>query len=144
MRQMTVFLLSSIVFTGASAQTEDARELVKFPPAAEINLRLEMRDNLRALNEILSLVAEGKLVEASSVAEKELGQSAMGKHRSQPMAARPGPHMPAAMHAIGMDGHKAASDFAKIAATGDRDKTLAALPSLTTACVVCHSVYRAR
>jgi hypothetical protein len=68
----------------------------------------------------------------------------MGKHRSQPMAARPGPHMPPAMHAIGMDGHKAASEFARIAATGDRDKTLAALPSLTTACVACHYGYRAR
>ncbi len=144
MKRMSVLLLSAMVFTAASAQTEDARELVKFPPAAEINLRLEMRNNLRALNDILSLVAEGKLAEASTVAESELGQSAMGKHRSQPMAARPGPHMPTAMHAIGMDGHKAASDFAKIAVTGDRDKTLAALPSLTTACVACHYAYRAR
>ncbi|MBK8523464.1 MAG: cytochrome c [Betaproteobacteria bacterium] len=128
----------------AVAQTEDMRELVKFPPAAEVNLRLEMRNNLRALNDILSLVADGKLAEASVAAETELGQSAMGKHRSQPMAARPGPHMPQAMHAIGMDGHKAASEFARIAATGDRDKTLAALPSLTTACVACHYSYRAR
>lgn len=144
MKRLGVLFLSAMAIVEAVAQTEDMRELVKFPPAAEVNLRLEMRNNLRALNDILSLVADGKLAEASVAAETELGQSAMGKHRSQPMAARPGPHMPQAMHAIGMDGHKAASEFARIAATGDRDKTLAALPSLTTACVACHYSYRAR
>ena len=43
-----------------------------------------------------------------------------------------------------MDGHKAASEFARIAATGDRDTTIAALPSLTAACVACHYSYRLR
>ncbi|MEF8718382.1 MAG: hypothetical protein V5B44_11900 [Candidatus Accumulibacter necessarius] len=45
---------------------------------------------------------------------------------------------------IGIDGHKAASEFARIAASGDREKTIAALPSLTTACVGCHYAYRIR
>jgi hypothetical protein len=52
--------------------------------------------------------------------------------------------MPPAMHGIGMDGHKAASEFAKVAATGDRDKALALLPNLTGACVACHLAYRTR
>ena len=37
---------------------------------------------------------------------------AMGKHRDKPFEARPGPHMPPAMHGIGMDGHKAACALA--------------------------------
>ena len=101
-----------------------------------------MLDNLIGLNEVLSLMAAGKVKEAGAYAEKEFGTSAMGKHRSKPMDARPGPHMPPAMHGIGMDGHKAASEFAKVAATGDRDKALALLPSLTGACVACHLSYR--
>lgn len=127
-----------------AADAEDARLLAPLPPAAEVTLRAEMRANLLALNEILGLVAAGKLQEAGQIAEQELGVSAMGKHRNLPFEARPGPHMPPAMHSIGMDGHRAASKFARIAATGDRDGTIAALPSLTGACVSCHYAYRLR
>jgi hypothetical protein len=52
--------------------------------------------------------------------------------------------MPPAMHGIGMDGHKAVSEFAAVAKTGDRDKALALLPNLTSACVGCHFSYRTR
>ena len=123
---------------------EDARLLAKMPPPAEAVLREEMRDNLLAINEILTLIVSGQVKEAGALAEKKLGQSAMGRHRDKPFDARPGPHMPAAMHRLGMDSHKAASEFAAIAATGDRDKALAALPALTTTCVSCHFSYRIR
>jgi hypothetical protein len=123
---------------------EDARLLAKLPPPAEAVLREEMRDNLLSLNEILTLLMSGQVKEAGEVAEKKLGKSAMGKHRDKPFEARPGPHMPAAMHRLGMEGHKAASEFARIAASGDRDKALAALPALTASCVSCHFSYRIR
>jgi hypothetical protein len=128
----------------ANAQAEDTRQLAPLPPAAQESLRQEMLDNLVGLNEVLSLMAAGKVKEAGAVAEAEFGVSAQGKHRTKPMDARPGPHMPPAMHGIGMDGHKAASEFAKVAATGDRDKALALLPNLTGACVGCHFSYRTR
>ena len=41
-----------------------------------------------------------------------------------------------------MKGHQAATAFAAVAATGDREKTLAALPTLNSACVSCHLAYR--
>jgi hypothetical protein len=123
---------------------EDARLLAKLPPPAEAVLREEMRDNLLSLNEILTLLMSGQVKEAGEVAEKKLGKSAMGKHRDKPFEARPGPHMPPAMHSLGMEGHKAASEFARIAASGDRDKALAALPALTASCVSCHFSYRIR
>ena len=68
----------------------------------------------------------------------------LGKHRAKPMDARPGPHMPPAMHGIGMDGHKAVSEFATAAKAGERDKAMALLPNLTGACVGCHYSYRTR
>ena len=123
---------------------DDARQLAPLPPAAQEALRQEMLDNLLALNQILTLMAAGKLKEAGEQAEKTLGQSAMGKHRDKPFDARPGPHMPPAMHGIGIDGHRAASEFAKAASSGDREKALALLPRLTEACVGCHYSYRTR
>lgn len=132
------------LLAGALQAAEDTRQLVPMPAAADANLRTEMRASLLALNEILGLVVAGKLKEAGQIAEQELGLSAMGKHRQQPFDARPGPHMPPAMHRLGIDGHQAASEFARLAASGDRERTIAALPSLTAACVACHYSYRIR
>ena len=140
---MRVLFLIITLFAG-QVVAQDARQLAQLPAPAQESLRVEMLDNLIGLNEVLTLMAAGKVKEAGAFAEKEFGVSAMGKHRSKPMDARPGPHMPPAMHGIGMDGHKAASEFAKVAATGDRDKALALLPSLTGACVACHLSYRTR
>ena len=128
----------------SAVTAEDMRQLAPLPAAAAESLRTEMRANLLTLNEIINLSVTGKLAEAGVLAEQELGNTAMGKNRKLPFEARPGPHMPPAMHAIAMDGHKAASAFALIAATGDREKTLAALPTLTSTCVSCHYAYRIR
>ena len=139
-----LFLISLLAFAGAANAAEDVRILATLPtPAVEV-LRDEMRANMRTLNEILILVAEDKVKEAGIKAEQEMGVSSMGRHRNKPFDARPGPHMPPEMHALGMEGHKSASEFARIAASGDRNKTVAALPRLTSACVSCHAVYRIR
>ena len=137
-------LVFALFLVSTAAVAEDARQLVKLPAPAQEALRQEMQENLVALNEVLSLIAAGKILEAGEAAETKLGLSAMGKHRDKPFDARPGPHMPPAMHGIGMNGHKAASEFAAAAKTGDRDKALALLPNLTTACVTCHYSYRTR
>lgn len=142
MKGLRLILLAALLAGQACA--EDARQLVALPPAAQETLRQEMLDNLLALNEILTLMTAGKLKEAGEQAESRLGQSAMGKHRNKPFDARPGPHMPPAMHGIGIDGHRAASEFAKAASSGDRDRAFNLLPGLTGACVACHYSYRTR
>ena len=134
----------ALFFLSTAALAQDARQLAPLPAVAQESLRQEMLDNMLAVNEVLALMAEGKVREAGEAAEAKLGMSAMGKHRSKPFDARPGPHMPPAMHGIGMDGHKAVSEFATVAKTGDRDKALALLPNLTSACVGCHFSYRTR
>ena len=134
----------ALFFVSTAALAQDARQLAPLPAAAQESLRQEMPDNMLAVNEVLALMAEGKVREAGEAAEAKLGMSAMGKHRSKPFDARPGPHMLPAMHGIGMDGHKAVSEFATVAKTGDRDKALALLPNLTSACVGCHFSYRTR
>lgn len=123
---------------------EEARQLAPLPEAALATLRAEMLANLRAVHEIVGLLAAGKVQMAGEIAERELGTSAMGRNRSLPPEARPGPQMPAAMHAMGIEGHQAASRFAREAATGDRDRAFAALPAVMTSCVSCHHAYRTR
>jgi hypothetical protein len=140
---MKAFIFA-LFFLSTVALADDTRQLAKLPEPAQESLRQEMLDNMVALNEVLSLMAAGKVKEAGEAAEAKLGMSAMGKHRSKPLDARPGPHMPPAMHGIGMDGHKVVSEFAAVAKTGDRDKALALLPNLTAACVGCHAAYRTR
>ncbi|MCX7157547.1 MAG: cytochrome C [Rhodocyclales bacterium] len=140
---MRAFLLIA-AFLAGQALAEDQRQLALLPPAAQESLREEMLGNLLAINEILTLMAAGKIKEAGLLAEASLGQSAQGKHREKPFSARPGPHMPPAMHSIGNDGHVAASEFAKAASSGDREKALALLPKLTEGCVACHYSYRTR
>ena len=137
------FIGFSLLLSGG-VMAEDQRQLATLPRPAQEVLRLEMLDNLVSLNEILTLVAAGKFKDAGETAEQKLGLSAQGKHRGKPFDARPGPHMPPAMHALGMEGHKSASEFARIAASGEYNKTVAALPRLTSACVSCHAVYRIR
>jgi len=138
----SLFLMAA--FIGGTALAEDHRQLATLPPAAQESLREEMLGNLLAINEVLTLMAAGKVKEAGQLAETSLGQSAQGKHRDKPFNARPGPHMPPAMHGIGNDGHVAASEFAKAASSGDREKALALLPKLTEGCVACHYSWRTR
>jgi hypothetical protein len=140
---MKKLVLVTILLAG-QVLAEDHRQFAPLPPAAQESLREEMLGNLLAINEILTLMAAGKVKEDGQLAETSLGQSAMGKHRGKPLDARPGAHMPPAMHEIGMDGHRAVSEFAKAAASGDRDKALAELPKLTGSCVACHYSWRTR
>lgn len=138
-----LFLIAALLAAPLAA-AEDLRAFAPLPPEARETLRQEMLDNLLAVNEILALVAANQIKEAGQVAEAKLGRSAMGRHAHLPFEARPGPQMPPAMHDLGRSGHFAASEFATAASSGDRDRAIALLPSLTSACVACHAAYRTR
>lgn len=144
LRSSLALTVVAVLSGSTPASAQDARQLVKLPAPAEETLRQEMRDNLVALNEIVSLTVAGKVKEAGEAAEKKLGTSVMGQHRTKPLEARPGPHMTPAMHDIAKQQHQAASAFAAIAATGDREKALTALPTLSSACLGCHLAFRIR
>jgi len=137
-------LLPLVLLLALPAAAEDTRQLAKLTPQAQEVLRQEMLDNLVALNEILSLVAENKIKEAGAAAESKLGRGAMGRHAKLPFESRPGPQMPNEMHNLGRNGHFAASEFAAAAAGGNRERALALLPNLTANCVACHASYRTR
>ena len=71
---MKALLLIAVLLAG-SALAEDNRQLATLPPPAKEALREEMLANLLAINEILTLMAAGKIKEAGQAAEASLGQS---------------------------------------------------------------------
>ena len=142
MRIWTVLMATLAAMPALAA--EDVRQLVKLPPAAEATFRQDMRDNIAAISQIVALLAEGKVKESGAVADEKLGMGVMGRHRKLPVEARPGPHLPEAMHQLNMQNHFAGNDYARAAASGDRDQALAALSAITSGCTACHLSYRIR
>ena len=124
------------------SQPNDSRTFVKMPAKVQLIMRQDMLIHLATLTQILGLLADGKLNEAAEVAEKQMGNSARGKHRGTGMG--PGRYMPPEMHTLGWNMHQAATDFAQIAKTGNTKGAYAALQTVTATCVTCHAVYRTR
>jgi hypothetical protein len=141
MKRFLLLLVGLFAATAAGA-ADDARSLVPMPAAARAEMRAEMLDFQSALHLIVGSLAGGDFAGAADTAERQMGLSAMGRHRQAPPEARPGMHMPKEMHDIARGLHAAASDFAKVARGGDLAKSVAALQLVTGQCVGCHRSYR--
>lgn len=139
-------LILSCALAAPALAAEDTRQFVQMPPAAQLQLRTEMIDMLAALNEIVDLLAGGKVKEAGEVAESRIGNGAQAMRHAGGMqpGAMPGRFMPEAMRQLAWGMHDAGSAFASAAASGDGAKALAALPKVTATCVSCHAAYRTR
>ena len=126
----------------APAPAQDGRTLVHFPEAMRRHTLANMRDHLRALQEIQQALAGGEFAEAAKVAERRLGMSALEAHGAFERAE----HMPEGMREIGSAMHRSASRFAiaaeDAAVTGDVEGALDALARVTSQCVACHDAYR--
>jgi hypothetical protein len=156
-------LAALLLAAAASAPTlaEDTRQLVKMPEPAQQTMRQAMVDNVGALSSIIGLLADNKVKEAGVLAESSFGMSTMGRHMGMAgpgagggmgsgMGAGmgggmgPGRYMPEGMRSVAISLHQNASNFAKVAEGGDRDKALAALQTVTSTCYACHASYRIR
>lgn len=126
------------------APPQDVRQLVNMPDLPRSLMRADMQDHLAALNEIIGYLADNKLAAAAETAEKRMGQSSMGKHAYIARGQGPGRFMPDTMRQMGWNMHDAATEFAKVAKSGDQAKSLAALQQLTSSCVACHMSFRTR
>lgn len=132
-------LLGLLIFLSANnIFAEDKREYVKLPAMMQEHMMENMRDHLKAINEILFHISNEEFDKAAQVAESRLGMSSLNSHKAHHMAR----FMPKGMAQIGTSMHKAASRFALKAEEEDLKETTKSLAQLTNACVACHANYK--
>lgn len=121
---------------------DDARQKVAMPPMMQEHMFNNMRDHLRALQEIQAALARSDFDQAADIAERRLGMSSLETHGAAHMA----PYMPTAMQKIGTEMHRAASRFARVAqeaaVKGDMAPVLDGYSRLLLQCIACHESYR--
>jgi len=137
-----VAMADGVERTEPQLPTTDNRQLVEMPDEVQQLMREHMRDHLLALSEILGYLADSDFSSAADVAEQRLGESSIGRHRAAGMG--PGRYMPLPMRQIGRGMHEAATKFAGIANTGNREESYAALQEVVALCAACHTSYRIR
>lgn len=120
----------------------DGRQWVSFPEAMKEHTLGNMRDHLRALQDIQAALASADYDRAADVAESHLGLTAMTRHGAHELSK----FMPKGMQEAGSAMHRSASKFSLIArdaaASGEIKPAIAALSAVMGACVACHNGYR--
>ncbi|PIW28010.1 MAG: hypothetical protein COW30_08780 [Rhodospirillales bacterium CG15_BIG_FIL_POST_REV_8_21_14_020_66_15] len=142
-----LFVLCLLLPGPGAARAADDRELVKLPAMMQEHMLSNMRDHLRALDEIFLALAEDRASDAAKVAERRLGMSSLDSHGADHLA----PFMPGTMKAFGTAMHRAASRFARAIETADIEPSpktqraiYAAFQEITANCTGCHQAYRIR
>jgi hypothetical protein len=132
-------LLSALT---VSAQAEDNRTALDLPPGVREQFLEHMRTHLTSLNDVIQLMASGKIHEAGELARKEM---AIGK------GAGFGRYMPPGFREMGFEFHKAADEFARV--TGELPeppdaagwaKATNGLAQITVRCNACHATFRVK
>lgn len=135
-----LFLLACPLYTMAL----DARQKIDMPEMMREHMLGNMRDHLRALQEIQAALAKNEFGGAADIAEQRIGMSSLETHGAAHMA----PHMPKPMQNIGTEMHRAASRFARTAqeasVKGDMSPVFEAYSKILQQCVACHSAYRVK
>ncbi len=140
---MKTYLIPSLLvcYLALFTQTvvaEDKRVMVKLPQMMQEHMLSNMRAHLEAINSILASINADELDKAATIAEQELGMSALEKHSAKHMAQ----FYPEGMQQAGSAMHHAASQFARIVEEGDPANSYKALQNITNTCVGCHKAYR--
>lgn len=135
-----IISLTALILVTLSLNTsaEEKRQLVKMPEMMRTHQLENMRDHLKAIDEILMHMGTDELDKAAEIAEQRLGMSSLSTHGASHMAKV----IPKEMGAIGTSMHKAASRFALKAQEGDAPEAYKVLQEVTSACVACHAAYR--
>lgn len=141
--QKTIITMACILFlsiNSVAVAENEKRQLVELPEMMQHHMLSNMRDHLTAINDILMMMANGKLDQAAEIAEQRLGMSSLESHGAEHMAR----FMPEGMRKAGTNMHKAASRFALKAQEGELLPAYRLLSNVTGSCVACHSAYRIR
>ena len=131
-------LIASLMVTPAAA--EDPRAPIKLPPDVRAAFMEEMRHHMDSLDDVIAALAAADFAAAAKAARTEL---AIGGGKGF------GRFMPVEFREMGMAMHRAAADFADVAASvpaepsgADWKRTMGALEDISAQCRACHSAFR--
>jgi hypothetical protein len=132
---------------GVADEMSDTRALVKLPDDVEQKMLVNMRDHIRALDDIIHAVEAGEYEKAEKIAESRLGWSSLVRQGDQEVA----DHWPKPMQLMADQMYEAGSNFVIVAQNASVEdskegyqKVFAALGRVTSACRNCHEAYRLR
>lgn len=131
-------LVASLLAMPAAA--EDPRVPIKLPPDVRAAFMEEMRHHMDSLDDIIAALAAADFGAAAKAARTEL---AIGGGKGF------GRFMPIEFREMGMAMHRAAADFADVAASAPAEasgaywkKAVGALEDISAQCRGCHSAFR--
>ena len=147
-----------------SANGNDSRQLLNYPPDVRVHALANMRRHLQALAEIMDAFANAKYIEAAEIADTRLGMDSSGAAGCRPdtlkmdMKTMPMSEfdhlnhqmallMPEKMRELGQNMHRSANEFAVKARDAGKDSknvtaAAVALAKIAQQCAVCHESYR--
>lgn len=137
-----VLVVGLFLALATPAMAEDDRIAIDLPPDVKVQFLEHMRTHMNSLNDVIQLLAEGKIQEAGSLARKEMAIGAgLGFGR----------YMPPEFRELGFEYHRSADEFATIT-TGIPEapdsaawgKVVNALGQITMRCNACHSMFRVK
>ncbi len=131
--------------TADESEINDARTKIKLPSDIEKKMLVNMRDHIRALDDIIHAVQAGEFDKAEGIAESRLGWSSLVRQGDQEVAK----HWPEPMQKMADQMYRTASDFVIVSQNASVEdskesyqKVIAALGEVTSACRGCHEAYR--
>jgi hypothetical protein len=140
----SVFLAAGLAIStviGAAAM-DDTRVVLDLPREVRTVFLEHMRSHMNSLDNVLQLMAAGKTKEAATFTRKEM---AIGQGLGI------GRYMPAEFREMGFGFHRAADDFARLAAETPEppdaagwSKLINGLAQVTAQCNGCHAAFRVK
>ena len=154
MKTNYIYLISLVMFVSMilalpviSEEQKDVRTLIELPPDIEAKMLANMRDHIRALDDIIHAVEVGDYEKAESISESRIGWSSLIRQGDQEVA----DYWPEPMQAMADQMYDAGSNFVIVAQNASVEdskegyrKVIAALGQMTSACRNCHEAYRLR
>ena len=144
---LIIFVSLMVSITTNAGDMEDKRTFVELPSEIEMQLLINMRDHVGALDDMLHAVRDDEFDKAQSIAEMRLGWSSFIRDENYEIAK----HLPKPMKVMAEQMYNAGSNFVVIARnlaveenTDNYDKLIGALSNLTATCRSCHESYRIR
>lgn len=114
---------------------DDARTPLNLPPMMAQHQKANMREHLKAVNEIVRYIGTKDFAMASTTAHEKLGLTAQMKQMCDNMPNE-------TFRTMALDFHQSGDALADVLKTKDTDKSLKALDTVLTKCTACHEMFR--